>query len=51
MRVRASRPSFWVGQTYDKWDGQSWMQSADPANGDRRDQAAVRIPVRHPPGP
>jgi transglutaminase-like putative cysteine protease len=28
MRVRAGRPSFWVGQTYDTWDGQSWMESA-----------------------
>ncbi|HUY67039.1 MAG TPA: transglutaminaseTgpA domain-containing protein, partial [Acidimicrobiales bacterium] len=33
MRVRASRPSFWVGQTYDRWDGQSWDQSAEPAKG------------------
>jgi transglutaminase-like putative cysteine protease len=33
MRVRASKPSFWVGQTYDKWDGQSWVQSAQPAHG------------------
>jgi protein-glutamine gamma-glutamyltransferase len=33
MRVRATRPNFWVGQTYDKWDGQSWVQSADPADG------------------
>ena len=28
MRVRASRPSFWVGQTYDTWNGQSWVESA-----------------------
>ena len=33
LRVRASRPSFWVGQTYDRWDGQNWTQSTDPANG------------------
>ena len=33
LRVRASRPSFWVGQTYDYWNGQSWVQAADPANG------------------
>ncbi|HVB94410.1 MAG TPA: DUF3488 and transglutaminase-like domain-containing protein [Acidimicrobiales bacterium] len=33
MRVRASRPDFWVGQTYDTWDGQSWVQSANPADG------------------
>jgi transglutaminase-like putative cysteine protease len=24
MRVRAQRPSFWVGETFDQWDGQSW---------------------------
>jgi transglutaminase-like putative cysteine protease len=24
MRVRASRPSYWIGETYDTWDGQSW---------------------------
>jgi hypothetical protein len=33
LRVRASRPSFWVGETYDEWNGQSWIQAADPANG------------------
>jgi protein-glutamine gamma-glutamyltransferase len=27
MRVRATRPSFWVGQTYDTWTGQSWLES------------------------
>jgi transglutaminase-like putative cysteine protease len=33
MRVRATRPAFWVGQTYDTWNGQSWTQSADPTDG------------------
>ncbi len=33
LRVRATRPSFWVGQTYDYWNGQSWVQATDPANG------------------
>ena len=33
LRVRASRPSFWVGQTYDYWNGQSWVQAQNPANG------------------
>ncbi len=33
MRVRATRPSFWVGQTYDTWDGQSWAQSTNPTDG------------------
>ena len=30
MRVRATRPNYWVGQTFDLWNGQSWIQSADP---------------------
>ncbi len=33
MRVRASRPNFWIGQTYDQWTGQDWLQSADPVDG------------------
>ncbi len=27
MRVRAERPSYWVGETFDTWDGQSWTAS------------------------
>lgn len=27
MRVRAQRPSYWVGETFDTWDGRSWSQS------------------------
>ena len=27
MRVRAQRPSYWVGETFDKWDGQNWVLS------------------------
>jgi protein-glutamine gamma-glutamyltransferase len=33
LRVRASRPGYWIGETYDHWDGQNWTQSGDPANG------------------
>ncbi|MGD0313015.1 MAG: DUF3488 and transglutaminase-like domain-containing protein [Acidimicrobiales bacterium] len=33
LRVRATRPSFWVGQTYDYWNGQSWVQAQEPADG------------------
>ncbi len=33
MRVRATRPNYWIGQTYDQWNGQSWVQSAHPMNG------------------
>jgi transglutaminase-like putative cysteine protease len=35
MRVRATRPNFWAGQTFDRWNGQSWMQTANPVNGIR----------------
>ncbi len=34
MRVRASRPNFWIGQTYDRWTGRDWLQSSDPVDGD-----------------
>ncbi|HLX89384.1 MAG TPA: transglutaminaseTgpA domain-containing protein [Acidimicrobiales bacterium] len=27
MRVRAQVPSYWVGETFDRWDGQSWITS------------------------
>jgi transglutaminase-like putative cysteine protease len=30
MRVRATRPNYWVGQTFDEWTGQSWVQAAEP---------------------
>ncbi len=33
LRVRASKPSFWIGQTYDTWNGQSWVESSHPTNG------------------
>jgi transglutaminase-like putative cysteine protease len=27
MQVRASVPSYWVGETYDRWDGQNWSST------------------------
>lgn len=27
MRVKAGRPDFWRGQTFDVWDGRTWRQS------------------------
>jgi transglutaminase-like putative cysteine protease len=30
MRVRAARPSYWVGETFDSWDGQGWTSTAKP---------------------
>lgn len=35
MRVRAERPDFWRGQSFDEWDGRTWRQSDD-------DPAAIR---------
>ncbi len=33
LRVRASRPGYWVGETFDRWDGQNWTQSTGLAHG------------------
>ena len=33
LRVRASRPGYWVGQTYDTWSGRSWSETG--GNGSR----------------
>ncbi len=30
MRVRATRPNYWVGQTFDDWTGRSWEQTGAP---------------------
>ena len=27
MRVKASRPDFWRGQSFDRWDGRTWRQT------------------------
>ena len=27
MQVRATIPTFWVGETFDRWDGQSWSST------------------------
>jgi transglutaminase-like putative cysteine protease len=31
MRVKAGRPDFWRGQSFDTWDGRTWRQSNDRA--------------------
>lgn len=28
LRVRAARPSFWIAETFDHWDGQTWTEQA-----------------------
>ncbi len=48
MRVRATRPSFWVGQTYDTWNGQSWVESA-PTNGGAQIKLDTGSPFDIPP--
>jgi hypothetical protein len=48
MRVRASRPSFWVGQTYDTWNGQSWVETGAPTGGDRPGKLETGSPFTIP---
>ncbi len=42
MRVRATQPSYWVGQTYDTWDGESWTST--PVSG----RGVVRLETGSP---
>ncbi len=44
MRVRADRPDFWRGQTFDKWDGRSWEQT-DTETFSLPDASPVRLPT------
>jgi transglutaminase-like putative cysteine protease len=30
LRVRADRPSFWIAETFDHWDGETWTESPPP---------------------
>ncbi len=41
LRVRADRPGYFLGETYDTWNGQSWLQS-------RADQKTLQIPGGSP---
>ncbi len=49
LRVRASRPNFWIGETFDKWSGESWEQSGDPATGQGVNQLPPGSPYSIPP--
>jgi protein-glutamine gamma-glutamyltransferase len=51
MRVRASRPNFWVGQTFDEWNGQAWVQSANPVDGRRVERVTGGSPFVIPTSP
>lgn len=41
MQVRANRPSYWVGETFDTWEGQSWVQSRKRSQRLRQSQPFV----------
>lgn len=32
MRVRAQRPTYWVGETFDEWNGQSWVATTSTSH-------------------
>ena len=38
MRVRADRPSYWIGETFDTWDGANWIASPTPHGPQRLDE-------------
>ncbi len=48
MRVRATRPNYWVGQTFDEWTGQSWQQSGAPVSGPLSDRVTGGSPFLIP---
>ena len=38
MRVRAERPSYWIGETFDRWDGANWSVTPTPHSPQRLDE-------------
>jgi len=48
MRVRATRPNYWVGQTFDVWTGQSWEQTGEPVVGPLSDRVTGGSPFLIP---
>ncbi len=51
MRVRTQRPSYWVGETFDHWNGRSWSQT-EPAHTlvGGGSPFALPVPAGNPPG-
>ncbi|HXQ90842.1 MAG TPA: DUF3488 and transglutaminase-like domain-containing protein [Acidimicrobiales bacterium] len=35
MRVRADRPSYWIAETFDRWDGANWSSTPTPHSSQR----------------
>ena len=44
MRVRAERPTYWIGETFDTWDGQNWAATSTTANHVLRQSSPYDIP-------
>ncbi|HEY6473904.1 MAG TPA: DUF3488 and transglutaminase-like domain-containing protein, partial [Acidimicrobiales bacterium] len=44
MQVRANVPSYWVGETFDTWQGESWLQSDTRTRSVRQTQPIVLPP-------
>jgi transglutaminase-like putative cysteine protease len=44
MQVRAQRPSYWVGETFDTWQGESWTEPKAPS-GTLRGGSPFFVPV------
>jgi protein-glutamine gamma-glutamyltransferase len=45
MRVRAERPSYWIGETFDTWNGESWVATKTTANHVLRESSPFDVPV------
>jgi len=51
MRVRADRPSYWIGETFDSWDGANWSATPTPHSSERLDESSPFILPGLAPGP
>jgi transglutaminase-like putative cysteine protease len=45
MQVRAQRPSYWVGETFDTWQGQSWTESQPVPRRPLRETSPFILPI------
>jgi len=45
MQVRAQRPSYWVGETFDTWQGDSWSESQPVPRRPLRESSPFVLPI------
>ncbi len=45
MQVRAQRPSYWVGETFDTWQGESWTESPQVERRPLRETSPFILPA------